>query len=85
MRILKRATPYVKRNIRLYCHLQGPVALTPVADSKRLAKEQMEHRSLPYNQWWSCNYIFRDEKQQTYKQIIIGCPLLLLCIVQLFF
>ena len=85
VRIVKRVTPSVKRNIRLYCHLQGPVALTPVADNKRLAMEQMEHRSVPHKLWWSCNYIFRGEKQQTFKQIIIGFPLLLLRIVQLFF
>ena len=85
MGILKRATPSVKRNIRLYCHHQRPVALTPVADSMRLAMEQLEHRSVPHKQWLSCNYIFRDEKQQTFKQIIIECPLLLMRIVQLFF
>ena len=39
VKILKLATPTVKRNIRLYCYLQGPVALTPVADSEHLALE----------------------------------------------
>ena len=39
VRIVKGATPSVKRNIRLYCHPQGPVALTPVADSMRLKME----------------------------------------------
>ena len=76
VKILKRATPSVKPNICLYCHLQGPVVLTPVADSKRLAVEQMEHRSVLHKQWWSCNYILRDDKQQTFKLIIIGSPLL---------
>lgn len=55
----KRATPFVKRNIRLYCHLghlKEPVAFTPFADSKRLAMELMEHRLDPHKQWWSCNY-----------------------------
>ena len=45
-----RATPSVKRNIRLYCHPQGPAGLTPVANSKRFAMEQMEHRSVPHKQ-----------------------------------
>ena len=66
VRILKRATPCMKRNIRLYCHLQGPVALTPVADSKCSTMEQIEHRTIPHKQWWSCNYIFSYEKQQTF-------------------
>ena len=60
VRFHKRVTPSVKRNIRLYCHLQGPVALTPVAKSKRLAMEQMEHRSVLHKQW-SCNYILKED------------------------
>ena len=50
VRIVKRATPSVKRNIRLYCHIQGPVALTPVADRTCLTMEQIEHRAVPHKQ-----------------------------------
>ena len=73
VRILKRATPTVKRDIRFYCYPQGPMALTLIASVWQWSK------------WSTDQSLINNGGLVIIIIIIIGFPPLLKRIVQLFF